>query len=271
MPAPARRTRTALLAAVLLAALPPASLRADEPQQPAPSAAAPEPRRVLVRLEAARYAPTETDFHWSGWIGARADLVRRPRGAFALRAEVETILGHSLRSFEAVQANYHLELIGRRTLARGDLELFFHHVSRHYVDRPKEQAVDWNILGLRAHRYFDGRVPARLALGVGHATLSSLVRYRLEVTAGAEVVPLHGPAAEGYAGAEFRGVTTTSTPEFPRRSFADVAAEVGVRWPHPERPVSLFVAVERRNDVQLEFPSRRDRALFGFRIGRKPF
>ena len=52
----------------------------------------------------------------------------------------------------------------------------------------------------------------------------------------------------------------------PRGDFADLTAEGGVRWRFGPRSVEVFAAFERRNDVFLEVPSVRDRALLGFRI-----
>src|SRR5262245_55607422 len=133
-------------------------------------------------LEAARYAPVETDLYWTSWIGAGAGLVRH-RGVTAyFQADLETILGNTLRPFEANQANYHLELGAWRRLGAAEATLFFHHVSRHLVDRAKVQAVDWNVVEMRASAMLPPEffVPTRVTFGLGHTTLASLVRYRLK-------------------------------------------------------------------------------------------
>ena len=112
-----------------------------------PSARAELLPEVSVHLRAARYVPARTDFHWQGWIGAGASLVRVGGTTAYFTSDVETIIGNTLRAFEANQANYHLEAGVHQRAGRGTATLFFHHVSRHNVDRPKIQAVDWNILG----------------------------------------------------------------------------------------------------------------------------
>jgi hypothetical protein len=224
---------------------------------------------VSLHLKAARYAPTETDLHWTGWIGAGAGLVRH-RGVTAyFAADVETILGDTLRPFEANQANYHLELGARRPLGRAEVTAFFHHVSRHLVDRAKVQAVDWNVLGVRLasplpREFF---VPTRVTLGVGHTTLASLVGYRLEMTLKAEADLLARRWGQAYAVMEARVVTTARSAAFPRSGFIDFMLEGGTRFGRDRRWIETFLAYEHRNDVFLESPATRDRALIGFRLG----
>jgi hypothetical protein len=81
-----------------------------------------------------------------------------------ITVDVETILGRERRPFDANQANYHLEGGLRSRAERHLLIPFFHHISRHLVDRPKTQLVDWNLLGLRAA----GSRPPRLARRLRH-------------------------------------------------------------------------------------------------------
>lgn len=59
----------------------------------------------------------------------------------------------------------------------GEAPAFFHHVSRHDLDRPKEQAVDWNVGGARVatgvHR--GSPTSASAELGVGRVVQTSFV------------------------------------------------------------------------------------------------
>ncbi|MBI3932918.1 MAG: hypothetical protein HY317_05850 [Acidobacteria bacterium] len=253
------RLRLALVAVVALAVRPAAG---DE----GGAALLPD---VFVRLTAARYSPTETDLHWTGWIGAGAGLVRIGGTTAYFDADVETILGDTRRPFEANQANYHLAVGLRRRVGKADVALFFHHVSRHEVDRPKPEAVDWNVLGLRASlRLPEGSpIPARVSASVGHTTLASLVGYRWEVTARGEADVLTRRWATLYLTADARLVTADSSEQFPRNGFADLRVEAGPRWRRDGRSLELYAAYERRNDVFIVGPGTRVRALFGFRIG----
>lgn len=227
---------------------------------------------VSVHLKAARYQPSETDQMWTGWIGAGAGLLRVGETTAYFTADVETILGNRRRPFEANQANYHLEVGADRRVGGATATLFFHHVSRHLVDRPKIQAVDWNVLGARASaRLPQGwGLPGLATLGVGHTTQVSLVGYRWEITGQLELDALTRRWGQAYVTGAARLVTTRRSEAFPRSRFLDATAEAGARWRREGRSLELFAAYEHRNDVFLEEPASRDRALLGFRIGYAP-
>jgi hypothetical protein len=216
---------------------------------------------VSVHLEAARYQPTETDLHWTGWIGAGVGLARVDAFTGYFTADVESILGWERRPFEANQANYHLELGVRRPLGALTAGVFFHHVSRHAVDRDKPEAVDWNVLGVRVEGPLTPSV--RMRASVGRATQASLVGYRWELAGGIDV----DAGSPLYAAADVRFVSVEADPLFPRGSFADLRGEAGARWIRDRAALALFAAFERRNDVFLLVPAVRDRLLLGFRIG----
>lgn len=233
----------------------------------APAASAELLSEVSLRLRAARYVPARTDFHWQGWIGAGAGLVRVRDTTAYFAADVETIIGDTLRAFDANQASYHLETGFHQRAGRATATLFFNHVSRHYVDRPKTQAVDWNLLGVRVEwQARTGRRPVRATASLGHTTLASLVGYRWEATAEVDAEPASIGSAALFGRANVRVVTVEEDPQLARGSFADASVEGGVRWSQESRTLDLFAAVERRNDVFLEVAGRQDRALFGFRI-----
>lgn len=222
---------------------------------------------VSAHLRAARYVPARTDFHWQGWIGAGASLARFGGTDVYFTADVETIIGDSLRAFEANQANYHLEAGVRHRIGDATATVFFHHVSRHYVDRPKLQAVDWNLLGARlAWPVQAGDRPVRVTASLGHTTLASLVGYRWEATAEIDAEPARVGAAALFVRANARAVTVDPDPALDRGGFVDAAVEGGPRWRQDARTLDLFASLERRNDVFLEAPGRMDRALLGFRI-----
>jgi hypothetical protein len=222
---------------------------------------------VAVHLRAARYAPARTDFEWQGWIGAGAGLLRVGGTTAYFTSDVETIIGSTLRAFDANQANYHLEAGLRQRAGRGTATFFFHHVSRHYVDRPKTRAVDWNLLGGRiAWPIRSGPHPVRATASVGRTTLASLVGYRWEAIAEVDAEPARMGSAALFGRAGVRAVTVEENPDLGRGSFADLSLEGGMRWSRDERTLDVFAALERRNDVRLEVPGRSDRGLFGFRI-----
>ncbi len=245
---------------ILLAALP---LLAAAPASADPPAFLPE---VFARLTAARYIPADDDQAWTGWIGGGADLFRAGRTTLQFTADVETIIGGERRTFDANQANYHLGADARVAVGGYAVTPFFHHVSRHVVDRPKTQAVDWNMVGVRAAVPLpDGR--GRVTVGVGHTVQVSLVGYGWELTARSEADLVRRDFGGLYAVLDLRHVTAESVPGFPRGSFTDWTVEGGARWRSGPRSLDTFAAFEHRNDVFVEAPGVRDRLLLGFRIG----
>jgi hypothetical protein len=233
----------------------------------APAAGAELLPEVSVHLRAARYVPARDGLHWQGWIGAGAGLVRMGGATVYFTSDVETIIGNTLRAFDANQANYHLEAGIRQRVGRGTATLFFHHVSRHYVDRPKTQAVDWNLLGARvAWPVRSGPRPVRATASLGRTTLASFVGYRWEATAELDAEAARVGSAALFGRASTRVVTVGESSALARGSFADASVEAGARFYRDDRSLDLFAALERRNDVLLEEAGRRDRALLGFRI-----
>lgn len=216
---------------------------------------------VWIYLEGGRYQPTEVDQGWTGWIGAGAGLAVVKGVTPYFGADVESILGGGRRPFEATQINYHLEPGIRVPVGSFTAALFFHHVSRHAVDRAKPEAVDWNILGLRVGGALSRSVGMRVS--IGHTTQDSLVGYRWELVAGLSV-DVRRPF---YLAADVRYVTVDPTPNFARDDFADLRLEGGARWSRRRVMLETFAAFERRNDAYLLVPAVRDRLLLGFRIG----
>lgn len=220
------------------------------------------------QLEASRYSPANEEFAWVGWIGATADLVEAGRFTAYFNPNVETILGNRVRSFEAVQANYSLEVGGRYDVGRGRLSGFFHHVSRHVQDRDKFQAVDWNFLGARYDSPWPARWNRRGAFGVSFAvaTLASAVEYNWEARASADIDVVRKGNRAAFVLADVRHVGAAATQAFPRDSITDVRAEVGFRHWQERAQFALFVAYEHRSDATIPSALVIDRALFGFRM-----
>lgn len=243
---------------VLLAVLAASGLRA------APGRAADVLPETWLKLEAARYAPSERDLRWQGWIGGGAGLVEAGGVTLWGEAEVETILGHVIRPLEATQANYHLSFGLRRTTGRLTVVPFFRHVSRHYADRPKTQAVDWNLLGVEV----DGRPSEalRLMASLGRTTQASLPGYEWEARAGAEARLWRAGSGMALLRGALRLVTVRENDTLPRGDFADWRLEGALRWEKDARALEAFLAAERRNDVFLEVPGARRRALIGLRV-----
>jgi hypothetical protein len=219
-------------------------------------------------LQAARYAPSDVDLVDEAWIGAAADLVEVDGARAYLDAGLETILGNTRRSFEATQANYHLEIGARRSFAERELGVFFHHVSRHAQDRAKPGSVDWNFLGVRASAPLPKEFfcPTRVTLGLARATRTSEIGYQWEFTGRLDADLVTRKWGRVYLAAGGRLVTTERSPLYRRNGFLDFQAESGVRLARESRSLELFLAYDYRNDVLITEPLVKSRALVGFRI-----
>lgn len=227
---------------------------------------------VSVQLAGTYYVPPEDAFVWDTWIGAGAGLLRVNAATAYLAADVETVLGRERRAFDANQANYHLEAGLRIQAGRQLLIPFFHHVSRHVIDRPKTQLVDWNLLGGRVTgplpKAFD--LPGRYAASVAHTVEWRAVGYQWELTAAFAIDLCRCAWGAPYLRAGVRFVTIAPDAHFPRGDFADVVAEAGAHFGKHARELDLFAAFEHRNDVFVLAPGVRDRLLLGLRIGVAP-
>jgi hypothetical protein len=220
------------------------------------------------QLEASRYSPANEEFAWVGWIGARVDLVESRKWSAYFNPNVETILGHRVRSFEAVQANYSLEVGARLEVGRARISGFFHHVSRHVQDRVKLQAVDWNFLGLKYETPWPKRWSRRGALlaSLGVATLSSGLEYNWEARFSGDIDVLRKEKRALFLLLDARHIGAAASASFPRDGFTDFRAELGFRRFQEASQFALFVAYEHRNDALIPRALVIDRALFGFRI-----
>lgn len=236
------------------------------------SAAADEGAKFLPfmgpQLEASRFTPANEEFAWVGWIGATVDLVEAGKWSAYFNPNVETILGHRVRSFEAVQANYSLEVGARREVGRGRMSGFFHHVSRHVQDRTKVQSVDWNFLGIKYDSPWPSAWERRGAFSgsLAVATLSSGVEYNWEARLSADIDVLRQGARAMFLLADVRHVGAGETPGFVRDQVTDVRAEIGFRHWQEKSQFALFVAYERRGEARIPSALAIDRALFGFRM-----
>lgn len=219
-----------------------------------------------VRLSFGRYAPADREFEWIGWIGAGAGLLRFRDTVVSFDADVETFLGNESRAFEANQSGYRLEGGVHRRLGPVAATAFFHHVSRHLIDRGKEQAVDWTFVGLRGRRGFTvaGR-PVEAGLGLAHTTQDSLVGYRWELAA--EAATLSVGSSEPYGLARTRLVTAEPRGGLSRSRLFDLTLETGARFRRGRHVLETFVAYEHRSDVRLLVAGGHDRAFVGFRLG----
>jgi hypothetical protein len=227
---------------------------------------------VAVQLKGARYLPAQEPFVWDAWIGGGAGILRVKRVTAYLTADVETVIGRERRPWDPNQANYHLEAGARVRAGQQLLIPFFHHVSRHLVDRPLSEDVVWNILGLRAVGTLPKSLPfrGRYAASAGHTVQWSQVGYEWELTALVEAELLTRAWGLAYLRGDARFVSVKDGLSPLRSDFMDFLGEGGVRFGRGARSLDLFAAYEHRNDVRVLAPGAEDRGLLGLRIGFGP-
>ncbi len=223
---------------------------------------------LAPRLEAARYAPADEEFSWVGWIGATVDIAEKGKWSVYFQPGVETVLGHRVRSFEAVQANYSLEVGLRRQAGRVLISPFFHHVSRHVQDRDHRQAIDWNFLGVGLDSPWPKAWQRRGAwsASLAFATLTTGVDYSFEARLSGDMDLVRKGNKALFVLSDVRSVGASPTRDFPRESVTDFRAELGFRHWQATSHFALFVAYEHRSDALITRALVSNRALFGFRI-----
>jgi hypothetical protein len=130
---------------------------------------------------------------------------------------------------------------------RIELATVFHHVSRHLSDRAKRQAVDWNMLGVRAMTAGTaGRVALRGQLDARGGVERAFVDYRWEVVGALSGGYEIRPRVTLVAASDLRLVGTDGTRD--RGTQTGARGEAGIRLEGAAAAVEVFVAAERRVD-----------------------
>jgi hypothetical protein len=186
-------------------------------------------------------------FRWDANVGAEVDLMDYTAGRLIFAANYQAILGEELQKFDPNQGNY--ILLGALTarLQQTEAALVFYHQSRHLGDRPKEQPIDWNMLGGRVRRgflvgatYLDARADLRWTVQ------RSFVDYEWEIDTNVRADRLLKPGIGVLAagGIRYLGVDGTAG----RANQTGYRAEGGFRFEGGGGAVELFVGAERRID-----------------------
>lgn len=89
-------------------------------------------------------------FVWAARVTADVDVVDYVRGRVRFWGEYEGVLGSERRLLDLNHENFIVEGSSSWRVRSSELSAVFHHVSRHLSDRPNENVVAWNTLGIRA-------------------------------------------------------------------------------------------------------------------------
>jgi hypothetical protein len=203
--------------------------------------------RTAFHMQAEHLSGDDPRYVWDADFGGELDVLDYGRGRATFEANYQVVLGEEIRSFDPNQGNYILAGFGSARLRDLEVAGQLYHQSRHLADRPKEEAIDWNMLGGRVRRAFSYRqatFDARADLrGV---FMKTTVDYSWEldtaVRSDVQVRPLVGLLVAvdvryvGVDGSRDRGNQT------------GYKVEGGVRVEGRAGAIEVFVAGERRID-----------------------
>jgi hypothetical protein len=221
--------------------------------------------RYAFHLDAAHLSGDDPRLVWEAHYGGDVDVVDYGVGRFTFAADYHVVLGEEIRIFDPNQGNYLLEGALSARVPGIEVAGLFHHTSRHLSDRPKTEAVDWNMLGVRL---LAAGGAGRLALDARGEVLgviqSSTVDYSWALNADAGV----RYAATPRVGVVGRGAVHVLGVDgrFDRGTQAGFRVEGGLDLQGDAGALELFAAVERRVDP---IPFEADTATWfalGFRI-----
>jgi hypothetical protein len=222
--------------------------------------------RYDFHLSAAALDDNDPRFKWDTHWGGDFDLVDYVHGRTMLLADYEAVLGDQLRPFDPNQGNYFLEASSSLRVGKTEFAGVLHHESRHLSDRPKTQAVAWNVAAVRVLRQVDiGTATLALRVDAGPVIERAYVDYTWMATGEAVLRRALTPHVGllGRATGDFFGVD----PAIAGRSDQKGGhLEAGVRLSGSRGAVELFAGYERVVDA---YPLGREPGRWpfaGFRI-----
>ena len=225
--------------------------------------------RYDFQLSGVALAIDDQRFSWDTHFGGALDVVDYGIGRASIVADYEAVVGDELRAFDPNQAVYTLETSCSVWAGATEIAGVFHHVSRHLSDRPKSEAIAWNVLGARVLRRFSlGGTTLAVRAGAGRLMAHAFVDYSW--TADVDVVVRRrlnervGLYARGSG--EVFGIDPASSNRNTQKSGR---IEGGVRVNGRGAAVELFAGYERRADADPFEQLPLHWALAGFRLANK--
>ena len=203
--------------------------------------------RTAFHMAAEYLADDDPRYVWDADFGGELDVVDYGMGRFTFLANYQVVLGEEIRSFDPNQGNYILAGVASVRVRDTEISGQLYHQSRHLADRPKEEAIDWNMLGGRVQRGFS----YRQAIFDAHADLRGVfmkttVDYSWELDAGVRSDVKVRPSIGLLAAGNIRYLGVDGSRE--RGNQTGYKVEGGVRFEGRAGAIELFVGGERRID-----------------------
>jgi hypothetical protein len=237
--------RRVVLALVMATCAVPAAAQSATPPPAAPGV------QFLPRFEfhlgGEHLTSDDKRFVWDTNFGGEVDLLDYGAGRAMFVANYQAILGEEFRRFDPTQGNYILEgSMSARALGY-EVAGVFYHQSRHLADRPKRNAVDWNMLGGRVRGdWIVGAIRISARADLRGVLGKSFVDYRWEFDGGARSdIPLRPGIGLLLTGRMQRFGVDGSRNRGDQTGFR---GEGGVRLEGRAAAMEIFLAAERRVD-----------------------
>ena len=202
-------------------------------------------------LNAARLISSDDRLVWDTDFGGDLDFADLRYFRVNLLVNFEGIIGEQLRAIDPNQGNYTVDasVWWRTFVPDAELGVTFHHVSRHLIDRDKEFAIAWNMVG------FQYVSPLRIGgwdLDIGYRALKvlqrSFVDYTAEVGGSIQAVRVVHPRVSLTVDGELTLVAVDRS-EHSRDHQLGGRFEIGIRFPGGDGVGELFIAREQRIDA----------------------
>jgi hypothetical protein len=203
--------------------------------------------RMSFHLAAEHLSGDDPRYVWDADFGGELDVVDYGTGRFTFVANYQVVLGEEIRSFDPNQGNYILAGFVSARIRGTEVAAQMYHQSRHLADRPKEEAIDWNMLGGRVRRgfsyrqaVFDARADLR---GV---FMKTNVDYSWELDASLRSDMKFRPRIGLWASGNIRYLGVDGSRD--RGNQTGYRVEGGVRFEGTVAAIEVFVGGERRID-----------------------
>jgi hypothetical protein len=237
-----------MVALTVLVCASPARAQAQAPSAPDKSSRRVEfLPRTAFHMNAEHLSGDDPRYVWDADFGGELDVVDYGTGRFTFMANYQIVLGEEIRSFDPNQGNYILAGFVSARVRGTEFAGQLYHQSRHLADRPKEEAIDWNMLGGRVQRGFTYRkavIDARA--DVRGAFMKTTVDYSWELDTAVRSDVKIRPRVGVLAAVDVRYLGVDGSQD--RGNQTGYKVEGGVRFEGQAGAIELFIAGERRID-----------------------
>jgi hypothetical protein len=209
-------------------------------------------------------------FRWDSHFGGEFDILNYVKGRATIVTDYEAVLGSDLRPFDPNQGIYILEPAASWFVGKNEVAFVFHHISRHFSDRPKPYSIAFNIIEGRYLRKFElNGTSLSVRSSVGKVVQHSDVDYAW--TADWDVMLVHpmNPHVHWYGRTtgEVFGVDQTIRGRTGLQHTERV--ELGTRLIAKKADLELFVGAEHRLDASPLDYLPVSWGIVGFRVASK--